>query len=115
MRRELVNEVEERRVMRLLSNLADLIPGLEDDDLFRFMNPSVADVRGRRARWFRSPPRYLSAVAAAAVVAIGVSAQLHRPAPNPSFGTESGAAEIFTFPEGTALQLLLTAEKRGKA
>jgi ferric-dicitrate binding protein FerR (iron transport regulator) len=105
----LVDELEERRVMRRLAGLAAAVPDLADAELHRLV--TARPVRGRRRR---SPARYLPAVAACAVVAIGVSVQLDRPAPRPS-STIPGSTELVTFPQGTALQLLLAPGPRDKA
>lgn len=116
MRRYVVNEVEERRVIRLFADLADRVPALGDDEVDALMtSASASAVRPRRPRWFQSSGRYLPAIAAAAVVAIGISVQLDRPGSGPSSAVRSGSAEIVTFPEGNALQLLIAAEQRGKA
>ena len=114
MRRRFVkqNEVEERRVIRLLAELADGVPALPDDQLCSFPAAyAPANPRGRSRR-FRTPSRYLPAVAAAAVVAIGVSVQLEGTASRPSSAAHPGSAELATFPEGTALQLLIAPETR---
>ena len=106
------NEVEERRVIRLLAELADAVPALPDDQLYSFPAASApANSRGRSRR-FRTPSRYLPAVAAAAVVAIGVSVQLEGTASWSSSVTHPGSAELATFPQGTALQLLIAPETR---
>ena len=117
MRSYLVNEVEERRVIRLLADLPDRLPGLADDEVAAFMTAASAPaVRPHRPRRFERWGRRLPAVAAAVVVAVAVSVQLDRPAASgPSSAARSGSAEIVTFPEGTALQLLIAAEERGKA
>lgn len=113
MRRDVVNEVEERRIIRLLAGLADEVPRLGDDEVYAVLAAaSVPTARPRRARRFQSSARYLPAVAAMAVVAIGVSAQLDRPASRPSSALHSGSAPIATFPEATALQLLISSETR---
>jgi hypothetical protein len=114
MRRRLVNrnEVEERRVIRLLAELADGVPALADDQIYSFAAASAPVNPRGRSRRFRAPSRYLPAMAAAAVVAIGVSVQLDGTASQPSSAVHPGSAELATFPEGTALQLLIAPETR---
>ena len=109
MRRRLVDEVEERRVIRRLARLAAAVPELADADLHRLVTARPVPIRRRR-----SHARRLSAVAAAAAVAIGVSVQLERPAPRPS-ATVPGSTDLVTFPQGTALQLLLAPGPRDRA
>lgn len=109
MSRRPVDEVEERRVMRRLAGLAAAVPELADSELHRLVAAPTVRVRRRR-----SPARWLPAVAAAAAVAIGVSAQLDRPAPRAS-STVPGGNELVTFPQGTALQLLLAPGPRDEA
>jgi hypothetical protein len=112
MTRKLVNEneIEERRVIRLLAELAADVPALPDDQLYSFP-AAPASARSRRRR-FHAPARYLPAVAAAAVLAIGVSVQVQGSASRPSSADDRGSAELVAFPEGTALGLLIGAETR---
>jgi hypothetical protein len=107
--RRVVDEVEERRVMRQLARLAAAVPEPTDVELHRPFAARSVPIRRRRI-----PARCLPAVAAAAAVAIGVSVQLDRPAPRPP-STVPGGTELVTFPEGTALQLLLAPGPRDKA
>ena len=109
MSHRLVDEVEERRVMRQLGRLAAAVPELADAELHRLVT-----ARSVQARRRRRPARCLPAVAAAAAVAIGVSVQLDRPAPRPS-STVSGSTALVTFQQGSALQLLLAPGPRDKA
>jgi hypothetical protein len=51
-------------------------------------------------------------VAAAAVLAIGVSIQIQGSASPPSSPDQPGSAELVTFTEGTALELLIATETR---
>lgn len=115
MRRAVVNEIEERRVIRLLAELADRLPGLSEDDVYAFVVAASAPAGRRRPRRFQSSARSLPAVAAAAVVAIGVSLQLARPAADSSSGVRAESASIVSFPAGNALELLIAAEQRGEA
>ena len=109
MTRHVVDEVEERRVMRRLARLDAAVPELADAEVHRLVRARLVRIRRRR-----SPARYLPAVAAAATVAIGVSVQIDRPAPRPS-STAPGGTELATFPQGTALQLLLAPGPREEA
>lgn len=101
------NEVEERRLIRLLAGLADDVPALRDDEVERLLRsaPTVSRyVRSRR------PVRSFSAFAAAAVAALAFVVQFEAPAERSS-STSSSGAPIASFPEGNALQLLLTASE----
>ena len=109
MSRRPVDEVEERRVIRQLARLAAAVPELADAELHRLVT-----ARAVRVRRLRSRARCLPAVAAAAAVAIGVSVQLDRPAPRSS-SKVPGSTELVTFPQGTALQLLLAPGPRDEA
>jgi ferric-dicitrate binding protein FerR (iron transport regulator) len=105
------NEVEERRVIRLLAELAADVPALPDDRLYSFSATS-ASAKSRRRR-LHAPARYLPAVAAAVLLAIGVSVQVQGSASRPpSSASQPGSAELVTFTEGTALELLVAAETR---
>lgn len=112
MRAEQTNEVEERRVIRMLSGLADDIPALRDDEIQCAVGSASAlarvvsgHVRSRR------PARCFSAMAAAAaVVVLALLVQLEAPAEQSS-SAASGSASAATFPEGSALQLLLSASE----
>ena len=104
------NEVEERRVIRLLAELAADVPALPDDQLYAFPAASMS-ARPRRRR-FHAPAQYLPALAAAAVLAIGVSVQVQGSASRPSSAGHPGSAELVTFTEGTALELLIATETR---
>ena len=101
------NEVEERRVIRLLAGLADEAPALRDDEIERLLRSAPygsARVRSRR------PVRSFSAFAAAAVAALAFLVQLDASAEHAA-STASNGAPIVSFPEGNALQLLLTASE----
>lgn len=102
-----LNELEERRVIRLLACVADDVPALPDEEIRRAVASAsaVGPIRSRHLR-SRRPPRCFSAVAAAAVVALTFMVQFQAPAEHSSSGASSNAS-IVTFPEGNALQLLL--------
>ena len=108
MRAEQTNEVEERRVIRQLARLADDVAALPDAEIQRAVGSASARalmVAGRVRT--RRPARRFSTVAAAAVVALAFLAQLEAH-PERSSSSASAGAPIATFPEGNALQLLLS-------
>jgi hypothetical protein len=101
------NEVEERRVIRLLAGLTDDVPALRDDEIESLLRE--APVASRHVR-SRRPVRSLSAFAAAAVAALAFLVQFEARGEHAS-STSSSRAPIASFPEGNALQLLLTASE----
>ena len=114
MRAERLNEVEERRVIRLLAGLADDIPALRVDEIQRTIGSASAPARFRSGHVrSRRPARCFSAVAAAAVVALALSVQFEARAERSS-STAPGTASAAAFPEGSALQLLLSASETSK-
>jgi hypothetical protein len=104
------NEVEERRVIRLLAEVADDVTplfGREVDEL-------VQRAMGGRPRPVRRPPlarrfQHLSAAAAAIAVVVGGSLALTASQPQGA-APDSGSADarLASFPEGSALGLLLS-------
>ena len=96
-------------MIRHLARLAGTVPELRDAEL-----RDLVTTRAVRFRRRRNAARSLPAVAAAAVLALGISVQLDRAAPRPS-STVPGGNEIVTFPEATALQLLLARDPQGDA
>ena len=109
MRAERLNEVEERRVIRLLAGLADDVPALRADEVQRAVGSASEPARLMSGHVrSRRPARCFSAVAAAAVVALALSVQFEARAERSS-STAPGSASAATFPEGSALQLLLSA------
>jgi hypothetical protein len=113
-RAERLNEVEERRVIRLLTGLADDVPALRPDEAQRAVESASAPTRVTSGRVrSRLPARCFSAVAAAAVVALALSVQFEAPAERSS-SAASGSASAATFPEGSALQLLLSASETSR-
>ena len=118
MSREIPNEIEERRVIRLLAGAAEATQPLHDVDveaLLRGAHARPCAHRPRR-RSFPRRPHLLSAGAVAAAVALAVllpvRQQQHerRPSAQPA----SVDAHLAAFPEGSALSLLLSrnGEKR---
>ena len=102
MSREIPNEIEERRVIRLLGGAAEAVPPLHAVEV-----EALLRTRTRSRRHSRRRPHALSfsALAAAAAVAIAVVLPLHRQAPRPQPSSPSG---LVVFPEGNALSLLLS-------
>ena len=111
MRATHLNEVEERRVIRLLARMADHIPTLGDDEIQRALGSAAAPGRVRSGYVpSRRPARCFSAVAAAAMAVFALLAQLDAPAERSS-SAASGSASAAVFPEGSALGLLLSASE----
>lgn len=99
-----MNELEERRVIRLLGEVGDAVEPLTADEIDALLQPAAL---GRVSVRRHTPrPRTLAAIAAAAAVVLGTtvltrSSQPHAPGP------AHARAELATFPDGSALQLLL--------
>ena len=102
------NEVEERRVIRLLAGVAEDVPALPAAEIERAIEAAARFPSGyvRRRRTTRS----FSAIAAAAVMALAFLVQVDAPAERSSSAASGGPA-LATFPEGNALQLLLAARE----
>jgi hypothetical protein len=99
----IVNEVEERRVIRLLQEAANAVPPLSEVEV-----GTLLDAAGRGVapgRTCRLPTRALLAAAAAAAVVAGTTVGSSTPGPGPAPAT----AQLASFPEGSALQLLISA------
>ena len=107
----LANEIEERRVIRLLAGLAEEVPALPDAEIQRAVElaPALARLTSGRVP-LRHPARRFAPVAAAAVVALAFLIQLEASAEHSS-SAASGSGSLVKFPEGNALQLLLSASK----
>lgn len=111
MRAAQLNEVEERRVIRLLAAMAEHVPALGDDEIQRAVGSAFPAARAMSGHVrSRRPARCFSAVAAAAMAAFALLAQLDAPAESSS-SAASGTASAATFPEGSALGLLLSASE----
>ena len=111
MRAGKANEVEERRVIRLLTGLTEDAPALPDAEIQRAVELTPALVRMTSARVrSRRPAQRFAPVAAAAVVALAFVIQLEAPAERSS-SAASGSGSLVKFPEGNALLFLLTASK----
>lgn len=107
MRHELTNELEERRVVRLIAGAAETVGPLSDIEIETLLLRTSLGTDRRRAR---SCHRHvLSAAALAAAAALAVSLPLGgKPADEPSGGPSSAARGLVAFPEGSALELLLS-------
>ena len=118
MSREITNEVEERRVIRLLGGAADAIPSLDEVEVSALLRARAADsrVRGARRRSFARRPHLLpvGAAAASAALAVLLPLQLHD-AEQPSTATSRVQADLVAFPEGSALSLLLSRQGERRA
>ena len=99
-----MNELQERRVIRLLNDAADTVEPLPSHEVGELLERAMLGVTIRRmARWHA---RNLLAAAAAAAVILGTTLAAAVPG---SQHSPSGAAstQLATFPEGSALHLLL--------
>ena len=112
MRAEHTNEVEERRVIRMLARLAEDVPALPDHEIQRAVAAVPARAMPRRGRSLR-PARCFSAVAAAAVIALAFVVHFEASAGRAS-SVDSRSASAGAFPEGSALQLLLSASRTSR-
>jgi hypothetical protein len=107
MSRELTNELEERRVVRLLAGAADAVPPLADSEVETLIL-RVQTRPDRRRRPSGSRLHVLSVAAVAAVIALAVSLPTRSQPSGQPAGGASPAAGLVAFPEGSALQLLLS-------
>jgi hypothetical protein len=105
-----VNELEERRVIRVLNEVASVVEPLppEDvDDVLHSATLGVSRLRPRRAMMLHA--RTLLAPAAAAALILGTTLVAAVPGSQPSPADATAApAQLASFPEGSALQLLLS-------
>lgn len=110
------NEVEERRMIRLLANAAADVAPLSSDEVDRLLRSATQGVRDRpRSRRRLSRLQPLIAAAAAAVV-VGVTLGSSVPGTRPDSPAPAATkAQLASFPEGSALQLLLSANGRDSA
>ena len=118
MSREITNEVEERRVIRLLGGAADAIPPLDEVEVSALLRARASDSPARRARRRSFPRRThvlsVGAVAAATALAVLLPLQTHD-AERPSAATSRVQAALVAFPEGSALSLLLSRQMERRA
>ena len=101
------NELEERRVIRLLTGAADTVPPLHDVEVVALVRLAARpSARPRRRVELRRPPLLTAAAAACALAAL---LPLHRHEPGRPASSSTGvAAPPAAFPEGSALSLLLS-------
>jgi hypothetical protein len=99
----IVNEVEERRVIRLLHELADEVEPLSEDEARTLVDAAGREVAPCRRR--RLPARSLLAAVAAAAVVAGTTLGSSGPSPSPA----PAGTQLASFPEGSALHLLISA------
>lgn len=118
MSREITNELEERRVIRLLGAAADGIPHLDEVEVAALLRAPAAGARARRTRTRSFPRRghLLSAGAVAAATTLTVILPLRiYDAEQPSAATSRVHADLVAFPEGSALSLLLSRQGERRA
>lgn len=99
-------DLEERRVMRLLAGAADEVVPLAPGAVER----ALRDATRGPSRVHRPRLRLHHLVAAAAAVAVALGSTLGLVAPQPQrppAGTVSAEVGLASFPEGSALRLLL--------
>ena len=113
------NEVEERRVIRLLADVGDHIAPLTGREVDELLRSAIDGASGGRPRLVRRRPvarRLQHLGAAAAAVAVVISGSLVLTASQPhGAATDSGStdARLASFPEGSALRLLLSIHSNG--
>jgi hypothetical protein len=112
LRHPVVDELEERRVVRRLSGLAEAVEPLPDSELAAILSGVSSGRLGRRpasglrTQVWRRLPGAAAALAAALAIAVGIG-QAERSFDGPE---ERGTApvQLLSFPEGSALELLLS-------
>jgi hypothetical protein len=108
---ELGTDFEERRVARLLTRAADAITPLSDVELAALARRAAVRpvTNTARRRWPGRRPQVFSVAAAAAAVALAVSLPIRSQEAADRTGPTSASADyLAAFPEGSALQLLLS-------
>ena len=114
MSRDVPNELEERRVIRLLAGAAETVPPLHDVEVETLTRLAAHPGPTRPRR--RAVARRLPLLAAAAAVALAAMLPLRHDEPTgaPSSSSAGSATDALGFPEGSALSLLLSrpAERR---
>ena len=111
MSRVLHDELEERRVIRLLAGAAEAITPLDEvevaDTLGRVAD-ARATVRSARRRPLLQQPLSIAAVAAAVALAALLPMRQQQPERKASSPPAAFQAQLVAFPEGSALSLLLS-------
>ncbi len=109
MRRPAVDELAERRIVRRLTELADAVEPLPDAEVDALLSGAalgaVASRSGRRLRIGSALPGLAAAAAAALAIAVGID-DAERGGGDPANG--AATPELLSFPEGSALELLLS-------
>ena len=111
MSRAIHDELEERRVIRLLAGAAEAIPPLaevEVEDALGRAADARATVRSVRRRRFLRQPLSVAAVAAAVALAALLPMRQQQPKGPTSSPPVAVEAQLVAFPEGSALSLLLS-------
>ena len=115
MSRDFPNELEERRVIRMLAGAADAVPPLHEIEVETLVRVAVTrprvDVARRRS--FLRGPQLLGAAAVAAVAVLTVVLPMSSEEPEPHRASPSTG--LVAFPEGSALLLLLSRPGHGRA
>jgi ferric-dicitrate binding protein FerR (iron transport regulator) len=110
------NEIEERRVMRLLGDAAAEVAPLPEHDVDSILRAATGGVP-RAVRRRRPLARHLHhAVAACAAAAVVISSSLALTSSEPQeAANRSGPTDVrlASFPEGSALRLLLSIQANG--
>ncbi len=109
MTRPVVDELEERRVVRRLAGLAEAVEPLRDDEVRAVLRGVVAgDVARRPRRRTRiggALPGLAATAAAVLAIAVGIG-HAERSGGDPA--NRGTTPELLSFPEGSALELLLS-------
>ena len=108
MRRGPTNEVEERRVIRLLEAAADAVPPLHDAEVETLARLAAARPGARRSGRGWAPGRRALLAAAAAVTVLAAMLPMRHHEPQRPASPAGDASPMASFPEGSALSLLLT-------
>lgn len=112
MRHSIVDELEERRIVRRLTHLADAVEPLADDELDAILRgaTSAASARPAAGRLRGRSVRYLPGIAAAAAAAVAIAVGFGHSESSPDGPQLRGTTpeRLLSFPEGSALELLLS-------
>lgn len=112
MRPPVVDELGERRLVRRLAQLADAVEPLPNDELEAIVRAATSESSARppsrrlRARSWHELPGVAVAAAAVLAIAVGIG-QSERRTADPGAGGVTRQQQ-FAFPEGSALELLLS-------
>jgi hypothetical protein len=106
------NELEERRVIRLLNELADSVDHLPAQEVDALLRPVAMTHVVRRRPALQKRASVAAAAAAAVILGTTLASTVAR-SPSSSTGPGTAHAQLASFPEGSALHLLLWAETKG--